>query len=343
MSGQGFLHSAGVGCGRGVRALALTVLGALWLAACSVAAPIAASGAEEGARAKRIALSFDDIPRHGGALMSREERVQLIIATLADRKVKQAVFFLTPGNLERMPEGEGHIARYVAAGHVIANHTWSHPHLSEMEAPDYLADIDRAEDWLRGRPGYRPWFRYPFLDEGRRETARRDAVFAGLAERGLSHGYVTVDASDWFWDQQMSRTMKAGEPFDALALRDLFVESHVGAANFYDGLARRTLGRSPAHVMLLHEADLTAMHLGALIDALRADGWTIISADEAYADPIAGLVPRVPSAQGTLVELLAWERGMPAPRWYDRNDTKVAQRLYDERVLGRTRTEPETQ
>ena len=40
--------------------------------------------------------------------------------------------------------------------------------------------VDAAELWLKGRPGYRPWFRYPFLDEGGRDKAKRDAVREGL-------------------------------------------------------------------------------------------------------------------------------------------------------------------
>ena len=55
--------------------------------------------------------------------------------------------------------------------------------------------------------------------------------------------------------------------------------------------------------------------------------------DEAFADPISHMRPDVPSAQGTLTEAIAWERGAPAPRWYERNDTRIYSRLFRERVL----------
>ena len=70
-----------------------------------------------------------------------------------------------------------------------------------------------------------------------------------------------------------------------------------------------------------------------LVAALRRAGWTIVTADEAFADPVAAARPDVPVAQGTLTEALAWERGLPAPRWYARNDTRLADRLFAERVL----------
>jgi peptidoglycan/xylan/chitin deacetylase (PgdA/CDA1 family) len=292
----------------------------------------------EQAPAKRIALTFDDVPRGPGAFLTQEERTDRLIAALKSARVKQAAFFVNPGFLEN-PErvgGEERIARYVRAGHVLANHSYSHPALTAVTAEAYLADIDRAAAWLKGREGRRPWFRFPFLNEGREDKAKRDAVRAGLKARGLRNGYVTVDASDWHTEQLALDAKKAGKPIDMDALRDLYVESHIEAAEFYDGLARQTLGRSPAHVLLLHETDLAALWIDDLVEALRRAGWEIVTADEAFADPINALEPDVPSAQGTLTEALAWEKGLPAPRWYGRNDTNLAARLFAERVLKET-------
>lgn len=303
----------------------LAFLAALLLAACTTAAP---------ARDKRIALTFDDIPRDRGPWLTDDERTARLIAELRKADVEQAAFFLNPGRIPAKPGAEARIAAYVAAGHVIANHSASHPHLNVTEPGAYLADIDAATAWLMGRDGYRPWFRFPYLDEGQSDIAKRDAVRAGLAARGLTNGYVTVDASDWFYEQATIDAVRAGRQVDRDALRDLYIESHVGSAEFSDALARRALGRSPAHVLLLHETDLAAFWIADLVRALRSKGWRVVSAEEAYADPIAQIVPDVPVAQGTLIEAIAWQKGLPEPRWYPRNDTAVAGRLFEERVLG---------
>ena len=139
---------------------------------------------------KMIALSFDDAPRGRGAFFTPDERTQHIIAELKKTKAPQAVFFVNPGAIGHGDGigGEQRIAAYVAAGHVIANHSNSHPRLSTTETVTYLADIDAAEVWLKGRPGYRPWFRFPFLDEGGKDKAKRDAMREGLAARGLRNG-----------------------------------------------------------------------------------------------------------------------------------------------------------
>lgn len=297
------------------------------VAACVAALPAAAQ--------KRIALTFDDVPRARGPFLTPDERTARIIAGLRKAKVPQAAFFVVPGNLSD-PDGAGgerRIAAYVAAGHVIANHSFSHPALKSMTAAAYLADIDRAGAWLKGRPGLRPWFRFPYLDEGGSDKGKRDAVRAGLATRGLSNGYVTVDGSDWNIESLTADARKAGKRIDRDALRNLYVETHVESAEFADGLARKALGRQPVQVMLLHETDLAAYWIADLVAGLRRKGWEIVGADLAYRDPIAKLHPDVPSAQGTLLEAVAWEKGLPAPRWYDRNTLSIATPLYRRRVL----------
>ncbi|MGN5374848.1 polysaccharide deacetylase family protein [Sphingomonas hankookensis] len=297
------------------------------VAACVAAMPAVAQ--------KRIALTFDDAPRVRGPFLTPDERTRRLIAGLRKAKVRQAAFFVVPGSLAG-PDGAGgerRIAAYVAAGHVIANHSFSHPGLKSMTAQAYLADIDRAGAWLTGRRGVRPWFRFPFLDEGGSDKGKRDAVRAGLAARGLSNGYVTVDGSDWNIEAMTIEARRAGKPIDLDALRDLYVETHVQSAEFADGLARRALGRQPVQVMLLHETDLAAYWIADLVAGLRRKGWEIVGADGAYRDPIAKLHPDVPSAQGTLLEAIAWEKGLPAPRWYDRNTPSIATPLYRRRVL----------
>ncbi len=285
---------------------------------------------------KRIALTFDDVPRDAGAYFTPDERTTKLIAALKMAKVKQVAFFINPGNLAK-PDGQGgerRIAAYVAAGHIIANHSFSHPMLSKTAADVYLTDIDKATEWLKGRKGYRPWFRFPFLDEGRKDKVKRDAIRAGLAARGLRNGYVTAEASDWNMETLTMNAVKAGKPINMAALRDYYVTLHVEAANFYDGLARQTIGRSPAHVMLLHETDMAAMFIGDLVAALRKDGWEIVTADAAYRDPIGKVVYDTPSAQGTLTEMMAWQKGLPAPRWYRYDDIDEADAKFRSDVLG---------
>lgn len=283
---------------------------------------------------KRIALSFDDAPRGPGAFLDPDVRPQLLTAALHRAGVKQAVFFTNPGRVDASNQAETQLRAYVAAGHILANHTATHPVLSDVTADRFLADIDKAEAWLKAEKGYRPWFRFPQLDEGGKNAAKRDAVRAGLKARGLRNGYVTADGWDWYLESLTIKAQKSGKRIDQNALRDLYVETHVLAANFADGLARRTLGRAPSHMLLLHETDLAALYIEDLVKALRADGWTIITADEAYADPMGKLpAPVIADANGTLIQMISWDKGVKGPRWFERNEVAMMNSLFKERVL----------
>ncbi|MDF7777286.1 polysaccharide deacetylase family protein [Sphingomonas sp. AOB5] len=282
---------------------------------------------------KLIAITFDDAPRAPGAFYTPAQRAEKLIAVMREARVTQAAFFVNSGRVNIGDGDEARIAAYVAAGHVIANHTANHPRLSGTSAEAYLADIDVGEKWLKPRAGYRPWFRYPFLDEGGRDKVKRDAIREGLKARGLRNGYVTVDGSDWNMEALAVAAVKAGKTLDMDAFRDLYVETHLQSAEFTEALTVRTLGRSAPQVLLLHETDIAALFLGDLIKALRANGWEVVTADDAFADPIYQLAPDTPFAAGTLTEAMAWEKGITGPRWYDRNDMKVANPLFAQRVL----------
>lgn len=285
---------------------------------------------------KRIAFSFDDVPRHAGGFFTPDERAAKLRAALKRARVTQAAFFVTPGNLDK-PDGKGGEARisaYGRAGHVIANHSYSHMWLSRTTTADYIADIDKAAGWLEGRPGYRPWYRFPYLDEGRRDLVKRAEVRSALAARGLINGYVTIDNYDWHVDALAAKAKREGRALDMRALRDLYVETLVGAADFYDRVAREALGRQPVQVLLLHETDLNAMYIADVVAGLRKAGWGIVPIDEAYRDPIATREPDGWFTNGGRVAALAQDTGRAPKDLIDpRTDEAVLTALFEARVL----------
>jgi len=278
-------------------------------------------GADDGAQpappaqpTRRIALTFDDAPRDPGVALTTQERSEKLLQALASRQVT-AAFFVTTQGLARNPDGHARIMAYARAGHRIANHTHTHPWAHRVPVQDYLAEIDRAEALLDGFPNRRPWFRFPYLDEGR-TPERTAALAAGLKERGLINGYVTVDNYDWYLDRRYQQAVSQGRSVDHQALGQLYVDLLLDAARFYDDAAVGALGRSPAHVLLLHENDLAALYVDDLIDALRDQGWQIISPDQAYADPIASMIPTTRFTMQGRVAALAAQRGR-SPRTFD--------------------------
>ena len=235
---------------------------------------------------KRIAITLDDAPTSNGTLYTGSERAQLIIEAAASRGI-ELTFFATPKNFAQS-EFLDRLSDYNDAGHLIASHTNTHPAASFNTPQVFLAEIDAAVDLLDDFSNYRPWFRFPFLDEGNAERLR-DILRDGLDDRSLLNGYATIDTWDWHMQTALDRTIQAGDAYDLNGLRDAYVEMILAAANHYEAIGQDLFGRSIAHTLLLHENDLAALFLDDAIDALRADGWEIISADEAYADPIADI------------------------------------------------------
>ncbi len=244
--------------------------------------------------------------------------------------------FVNPGSLADDPDGADRLTDYVVAGHVLADHSYSHPALSKLTAAAYLADVDRAEGWLKGREGYRAWFRYPFLDEGGTDKAKRDAVRAGLKARGLRNGYVTVDGSDWQLESMTIAAKAAGHRMDMAKLRRFYVDQMMQGVEAHYANAQKVFGaKQPIHVMLMHETDIAALFIEDFVKALKAKGWTIVTADAAYADPLGRTIPDPASANGTLTGQIAQARGIGGLTWPALANAKAAQAAFDAQVLGK--------
>jgi hypothetical protein len=182
-------------------------------------------------------------------------------------------------------------------------------------------------------PGFRPWFRFPVLDEGD-TVAKRNEVRAGLDTMRYRQGYVTIDTYDWYVDSLAQHAAGQGANIDMDALGTLYVEAITASAAFYDRLAVAHLGRSPRHVLLLHENDLAALFVERLVDALEAEGWRIVTSDRAYADPISAQPPQTMLLGQGRVAAMAIDRGAPRMSVFGPYEEEAElEALFKERVL----------
>lgn len=254
---------------------------------------------------QQIALSFDDAPRKGGHHYSGMERTEILLSKLKEKGVT-AVFFCVAKDLDELEMRR--LKMYGDAGHIMANHTYSHERIDRLGVEGYIDGIRKADVILSGLPNYKYWFRYPFLDEGKDEYSR-DRIREALKDMGYINGYVTVDNYDWYIEKLFQDALAAGKTVDYFKLKNLYLDHLLNSIEFYDKMAMDVIGRSPKHVLLLHENDLAAMYLDELIDKLRENGWEIISPEEAYTDPIAQIVPDVLLNGQGRVGAIAKEKG----------------------------------
>jgi peptidoglycan-N-acetylglucosamine deacetylase len=240
------------------------------------------------AEARQIAITFDDAPLDDTAHFDGQTRTAKLLAALQAAKVGQVAFFCNSYRMDAA--GADRIKSYAAAGHLIANHSHSHADLHKVGAEAFLADVKTADEVLRAVPNYQRWFRFPYLHEGR-TIEERDVVRRELKKREFLSAYVTVDTYDWYMDRLLQEALEERKTIAFDRLRTAYVDLFAESIEFYDRLARDQLGRSPRHVLLLHENDLAALYIGDLVDRLRSTGWEIISPEAAYRDPIAAVEP----------------------------------------------------
>lgn len=262
--------------------------------------------------AKDISLSFDDAPRGDSEIFTGIERTAALIKSLKRVKAPEVAFYCNTSSFNS--EGVKRIQSYIDAGHLIANHTHSHPSLNKIPLNEFTADFLKADSILREYSNFRRWFRFPFLHEGKTVEVR-DLFRKELVKSGYTQGYVTVDNYDFYIDSIMQNKIRDGYRVDFKKLKSAYVKILIEGIEFYDAIAVKVLRRSPRHVLLLHENDLAALFIGDLIEELRNKGWNIISPEESYRDPIAKIIPETLLLNQGRVAAIARDRGYTESVW----------------------------
>ncbi|MBA2947025.1 polysaccharide deacetylase family protein [Streptomyces himalayensis] len=128
---------------------------------------------------RRMVLTFDDGPDR--------RYTPGILSTLRKHDVR-AMFFVCGG---MAADNKDLLRRMVDDGHVIGNHTWSHPLLTSLSRSGVRDEMDRTSDLIEDTVGERPlWFRAPY-------GAWNRAAFQLGAELGMEPLAWTVDTLDW--------------------------------------------------------------------------------------------------------------------------------------------------
>lgn len=234
---------------------------------------------------KQIAITFDDAPLGGSMLMSGEEKTAKIIKILHSNNVKDALFFVTTGNIAD-ESSANRLKSYTNSGFHLAHHSHTHLSANKEELTNYLSDFDQATNVLNSYDRVLNFHRFPYLHYGS-TSEKRKAIANHLLKHDYRIGYVTIDNFDWYINAKLINAVEQNLIIDLDRLGNLYVDTLWQGIEFYDNLARKYLGRSPKHVLLLHENETAALFLGKLIQHIRSKGWEIITPQEAYQDPIS--------------------------------------------------------
>jgi peptidoglycan/xylan/chitin deacetylase (PgdA/CDA1 family) len=130
-------------------------------------------------RGNTMLLTFDDGPD--------PHYTPHILDTLAEYDVR-ATFFVCG---EMADWNRDLLARMSDEGHIVGNHTWSHPLLTKLTRGQIRSELERTSDVIEDAYGERPqWFRAPY-------GAWNRAAFQLGSEMGMEPLAWTVDTLDW--------------------------------------------------------------------------------------------------------------------------------------------------
>ncbi|WP_328752227.1 polysaccharide deacetylase family protein [Streptomyces sp. NBC_00285] len=130
-------------------------------------------------RGRTMVLTFDDGPD--------PRYTPHILDTLAEYDVR-AMFFVCG---EMAVDNQDLLARMADEGHIVGNHTWSHPLLTRLTRSRMRSEMERTSDVIEDAYGERPeWFRAPY-------GAWNRAAFQLGAELGMEPLAWSVDTLDW--------------------------------------------------------------------------------------------------------------------------------------------------
>ncbi|GAA5445962.1 hypothetical protein Misp06_04169 [Microbulbifer sp. NBRC 101763] len=283
------------------------------------------------ANAKQLAITFDDAPRKADGYFDGPTRAKMLIDSLKEHQIGKVTFFSNTRFLDK--EGLERMRLYDRAGHIIGNHTHSHPNFLNTELPTYQKEFLQAHQLLQQFDNFKPYFRFPYLREG--ETVeKRDGMRNLLQEHNYLNAYITLNNYDWYIEELFQTAVKDGNPVDLERLSNFYVDVLMASINYYDDMAIKNLGRSPKHVILLHEMDITALFIGDLAQRLRLEGWEIISLEEAYQDPIADyqLGQPIKYNPGRIGEI-ALAKGQKKNLWHYTLDESYLEKRFKQEVL----------
>ena len=262
----------------------------------------------------QIAVTVDDLPVHGPTPpgVNRLAMTERLLAAFAAHDLPPVYGFVNGKRVDDDPQTEAVLRRWVAAGHQLGNHGWSHPSLNDSGLDAYLADVRRGEEILARVAPDQSWkvFRYPFLQEGD-TVEKRDGVRRFLKEAGYLIAEVTIDADDWAYNPPFVRCAERGDQSALTFLRRSFVRGHVEELRRMRAVTRSLAGRDVPQLLLLHAGAADADRIDALLTAFEAEGARWISLRAALADPFYAPATHAPVRSGSaLPYVVAGERGL---------------------------------
>lgn len=233
---------------------------------------------------------------------------ELLLNNLKKHNLKAILF--SSGANKGNEKGKYLLNSWNNAGHLIANHTFSHVNFNSKNTSleSFEAELIQNDLIIKQYSNFYPYFRFPYLKEGNTKE-KVEGFRAFMKQKKYKNGHVSIDASDWYVDSRLVKRLKENPDADINGFKNYYLNHLLNRASFYDSLAFQLTNRRINHVILLHHNLAAALFLDDLIKHFEANGWEVMDADKAYNDPIYNEVPNNIPAGESLIWALAKQSG----------------------------------
>ncbi len=284
------------------------------------------------ADSKAVAVTVDDLP---GAVpgtgdsvgdLKDFQRFNRAIVQVLKTHHAPAIGFVNEWKLNVSGERDARVAllqEWLDAGLALGNHGYRHASFQRTPLAEYEGQVIKGEVVTRALMNMagqeEKYYRHPFLQTGPSPESKI-AFEQFLKDHGYRVAPVTVDNDDYEFNDVLG--IARSQKDDALAekTKAAYLAFMDGDFDYYEGISRNLFHRQIAQVLLIHDSELTAECLDALLTSLERRGYRFISLDEALTDPAYATPDRFIGSQG-FSWLVRWKMafGQPAD-WQNEPD-----------------------
>jgi peptidoglycan-N-acetylglucosamine deacetylase len=280
------------------RAFSNSIISILILTGVSFAGSIAPHRAgEQSAPQRSLVVTVDDLPGaepgtdHATSDLKELQKINHAIPGILKAHHVPAIGFVNEWKLQIPGERDARaalLAEWLDAGLTLGNHTYTHPDFQTTPLDRFEDETIRGEVVTRSlmtpRGQTEQYFRHPFLNTG--PTPEAKAAFeAFLKERGYVVAPVTYDCADWMFNDILGKAIEKKDKKLAEKTKLEFLEHMDTVFDYFEGMTQELFGRNIPQVLLLHDSELNAQSLDALLTRIERRGYKFVSLDEALADP----------------------------------------------------------
>ena len=203
--------------------------------------------------AKTVVLTFDDGPT--------SDLTPQVLDILKKYGIK-ATFFNKGNQASANPRS---VKRVKAEGHLIGNHSYSHPNFHDISEQDQVNEVTTADQILKNVLGKPKLFRYPYGNS----TCSTNVLVKSMGYDGIVGWH--VDSCDWAFSKTGSVDAKEAQICEV---------SSENMSNFV-GHVLSEIRRHNGGIVLLHETHVrTVANLEKIIVSLKAEGFQFTNLDD---------------------------------------------------------------